>query len=105
MLCLLFRGAATALAQVPAPASGRPEDVLASHGLKRSGTTWVLADETTVLKNLRDARDLYHQAESGLMQQYQIESNRQERKDTIEQLRMQGDMLTQQMEATQSTAL
>ena len=99
LVLIALSGAATALAQVPAPASGRPEDVLASHGLKRSGTTWVLADETTVLKNLRDARDLYHQAESGLMQQYQLESNRQERKDSIEQLRIQGEMLTQRMEA------
>ncbi|MGO9597813.1 MAG: retroviral-like aspartic protease family protein [Isosphaeraceae bacterium] len=94
---LALLGAATALAQDRAPGPGRPGDVLASHELKRSGTTWVLGDETTVLKNLREARDLYHQAESGLMQRHQLEYNRQERNETIEQLRMQSDMFAQRI--------
>ena len=97
LVLLALLGAATALAQDPAPGPGRPEDVLASHGLKRSGTTWVLADETTVLKNLHDARDLYRQAESGVVQQHQLEYDRQERNETIGQLRMQGDMLAQRI--------
>ncbi|HKM53437.1 MAG TPA: retroviral-like aspartic protease family protein [Isosphaeraceae bacterium] len=97
LVLLALLRAATALAQDHAPGPGRPEDVLASHVLKRSGTTWVLGDETTVLKNLRDARDLYHQAESGLMQRHQLEYNRQERNETIEQLRMQSDMFAQRI--------
>jgi clan AA aspartic protease (TIGR02281 family) len=97
-LLVLF-GAAMTRAQIPAATLGQPEDVLTSHGLKRKGTTWVLADETTVLKNRRDAKDLRRQAESGLMQQHQFENSRQECKEAIEQLRMEGDMLTQRIEA------
>jgi clan AA aspartic protease (TIGR02281 family) len=66
--------------------------------LKRSGTTWILADETTVLKNLRDARDLYRRVESGLVKQRQLEYDRQERNETTQQLRMQSDMLAQRID-------
>src|SRR4051794_14530377 len=46
-----------------------PEQVLKSHDLKRSGTTWLLPGETAILKDLRDARALSREIGDGIAQQ------------------------------------
>ena len=75
------------------PAEPGPEAILKNHDLKRSGSTWVLAGETGVLKDLRDARDLYRQVEEGMAQQQQLEYGSQSRKVMVQQLREQNDVL------------
>jgi len=79
------------------PAEAGPEVVLKNQGLKRSGTTWLLPGETAVLKDLRDAKDLYRQVAEGVAQQQQLEYSAQNRKVMVQQLRDQNDMLSQQI--------
>ena len=79
------------------PAEPGPEAILKNHDLKRSGTTWVLAGETSVLKDLRDAKDLYRQVAEGMAQQQQLEYGSQNRKVMVQQLREQNDLLGQQI--------
>ena len=55
--------------QEPAPADTPPAEVLKNLGLAKSGTIWVLPDEKSVLRDLRDARDLYRQVSQGMMNQ------------------------------------
>jgi clan AA aspartic protease (TIGR02281 family) len=88
-------------AQDPPPAEPvsepGPEAILKDHDLKRSGTTWLLPGETTVLKDLRDATDLYRQVREGMAQQQQLELGAQDRKVMAQQLREDNDSLGQQI--------
>ncbi len=81
------------------PAEPGPDVILKNHDLKRSSdrTTWVLPGETAVLKDLRDARDLYRQVAEGMAQQQQLEYGAQGRKGMIQQLREQTELLSQQI--------
>jgi clan AA aspartic protease (TIGR02281 family) len=84
-------------AQDPAPAESRPDEVLKAHDLKKSGTTWVLSGETTVLKNLRDAREIYKQVAEGTMRQQELDLGVQNHKGLLQQLGEQADVLSQQI--------
>jgi clan AA aspartic protease (TIGR02281 family) len=89
---------ATTMAQEPTPATSTPEQTLKNNHLKRSGTTWILAeDETRVLKDLRDARSLYQQVAEGVMRQRDHELGSQDRKGRLQELRDRGDYLGQQI--------
>jgi clan AA aspartic protease (TIGR02281 family) len=81
----------------PAPAETPPEDVLKLRNLSRSGTTWILSDEKSVLKDLRDAKDLYRQVAEGMMGQQQFALGTQNRQAALVQLREQSDLLGQQI--------
>jgi aspartyl protease family protein len=86
-----------ARSQDPAQADAAPSEVLRDLGLTRSGTTWVLAEEKTVLKDLRDARDLYRQFAEGVMGQQELAFGAQNRQATVLQLREQTEFMGQQI--------
>lgn len=79
------------------PAEPGPDVILKNHELKRSGTTWVLPGEAAVLKDLRDAKDLYRQVAEGMGQQQQLEYGAEGRRGMIQQLREQTELLSQQI--------
>jgi clan AA aspartic protease (TIGR02281 family) len=85
-------------AQDAAPAEPRPDEALKAHDLKKSGTTWVLAGETTVLKNLRDARELYRQLAEGTARQEELDLGLQNRKEILQQLGEQHETLRQHLD-------
>lgn len=89
--------AAPAPAPAPAstPADGTPEEVLKNLGLVRSGTTWVLPDEKTVLRDLRDARMLYDRVAQGMMRQQMLAYGTQNQQAVILQLRQRSAELNQ----------
>jgi aspartyl protease family protein len=86
-----------ARAQDPPPVDAVPEEVLRDLGLARSGTTWVLGDEKSVLKDLRDARDLYRQLAQSMMSQQELAFGFQNRQAAVLQLREQNEVLSQQI--------
>ena len=92
-----FLQVVAARAQESPPAEPEPDAVLKSHELKRRARTWVLPGETAVLKDLRDAKDLYRQVAEGMAQQQQLEYGSQNRKGMVLQLREQNDLLGQQI--------
>ena len=96
-LTVLLAAVASAAAQGqdPAPAELTPQAVLKSHNLERSGTTWTLRDEKAVLKDLRDARDVYRQVAQGMMSQQELEFGAQNRQDALLQLRERSAVLDQ----------
>src|SRR3954451_14151501 len=84
--------------EAQAPAAGpRPEDVLKKHDLKRSGTTWVLPDEASILRDFRDARAILKEVGEGVANQQSMELGSQDRKGMIQQLREQSDLIGQQI--------
>jgi len=84
--------------EAQAPAAGpRPEDVLKKHDLKRSGTTWVLPDEASILRDFRDARAILKEVGEGVANQQSMELGSQDRKGMIQQLRDQSDLIGQQI--------
>jgi clan AA aspartic protease (TIGR02281 family) len=77
-----------------APAHGpRPDETLRKHDLKRSGTTWILPQETTLLKDFRDARAVLREVGEGVSRQQEMESGSQDRKALVQQLRDQSDLI------------
>lgn len=88
-------GVISARSQEPASPGTAPDEVLKGLGLTRSGTTWVLPDEKTVLKDLRDARDLYRQVAQGMMGQQMLAYNAQNRQVALMQLRQQSAVMDQ----------
>ena len=96
-LTILLAAVASAAArgQDPAPAELTPQAVLKGHNLVRSGTTWILGDEKAVLKDLRDAQDVYRQVAQGMMSQQELEFGAQNRQDALLQLRERSAVLDQ----------
>ncbi len=96
-LAVLLAAVASAAAQGQdaAPAGLTPQAVLKSHNLERSGTTWTLGDEKAVLKDLRDARDVYRQVAQGMMSQQELAFGAQNRQDALLQLRERSAVLDQ----------
>src|SRR5271157_1643419 len=86
---------AAAQGQDAAPAGLTPQALLRSHNLERSGTTWTLGDEKAVLKDLRDARDVYRQVAQGMMSQQELAFGAQNRQDALLQLRERSAVLDQ----------
>jgi clan AA aspartic protease (TIGR02281 family) len=102
VIAFTILGGPISRAQEPAPAATpaaetRPEDLLKAQDLKRSGSTWILASETKVLKDLRDARALYRQVEEGMMHRQQLEMGLQNRKGALEQLLYRNAELGEQI--------
>ena len=96
-LTVLLAAVASAAAQGQntAPAELTPQAVLKGHNLVRSGTTWILGDEKAVLKDLRDAQDVYRQVAQGMMSQQELEFGAQNRQDALLQLRERSAVLDQ----------
>jgi clan AA aspartic protease (TIGR02281 family) len=69
--------------------------VLKQHYLSRSGTTWILTDEKAVLKDLRDARDLYRLVAQGMASQQELAFGSQNQHAALLQLRERSDVLNQ----------
>ncbi len=88
-----------ARSQESATADTSPEETLKNLGLARSGTTWVLADEKTVLKDLRDTRDLYRQVAQGMMNQQMLAYGAQNRQAALVELRAESAALNQSIAA------
>ncbi|WP_165228640.1 retropepsin-like aspartic protease [Aquisphaera insulae] len=88
---------ATPAPDQPAAAQGSPEETLKGLLLKRTGTTWILSDETSVLKDIRDARDLYRRVAQGMMNQQQVAAEAGRQKMEMGQLREQSSLLQQQV--------
>src|SRR5208282_1009651 len=86
---------AAAQGQDAAPAGLTPQAVLKGHNLERSGTTWILGNEKAVLKDLRDARDVYRQVAQGMMSQQELAFGAQNRQDALLQLRERSAVLDQ----------
>ncbi len=100
VLILGIRGSWHARAQDPPPApptASSPEELLKAQHLKRAGSTWILDSESTVLKDLRDARYVYRQLEQSMMRRQQLEYDLQGRQGMMMQLRAQSDTLSQQI--------
>jgi clan AA aspartic protease (TIGR02281 family) len=94
-LLFVVIGIAASRAQEAQKAS--PEQVLKSHDLKRTGTTWLLPGEAAILKDLRDARVLSREIGEGIAQQQAFEYGSQERQGQVMQLREQSTLLSQQV--------
>jgi clan AA aspartic protease (TIGR02281 family) len=88
-----------ALSQEPAAAGRAPDEILKSHDLKRSSATWVLPDETAVLKDASEVADLYRQVVEGMVMQEQLDYGVLERRAAVEQLRELSNSLSQQIAA------
>ncbi|QEH37225.1 hypothetical protein OJF2_58120 [Aquisphaera giovannonii] len=80
------------------PAQSSPEEALKGQSLKKSGAAWILPDEASILKDLRDARELYRRVEQGMAGQQQFEIEAQRQKMEMTQLRTQSSLLQQQVE-------
>lgn len=82
------------LAPSPSPAQdGGPEAVLKGKGLRKTGSTYVVAGEAEVQKKLTAARALYAQASNGLARQRARDQERREAKGMIRELTQQRIML------------
>jgi len=74
----------------------QPQEVLKNHNLKRSaGSTWVLAGEAVILKDVRRARSLSMQLSSAQQQQQALEMGNQNPQVLIDNYRQQIDWLSQ----------
>jgi clan AA aspartic protease (TIGR02281 family) len=100
-LTILIVGSIMAAARAqapPAPAAGpRPEEVLKSHDLKRSGTIWILPQEANILRDFRDARGILREVGEGVANQQEMEFGAQDRKGMIQQLRARSDLIGEQL--------
>jgi aspartyl protease family protein len=100
-LAVLILGSIVFTAQAqdaPAPAAGtRPEEVLKSHELKRSGTFWILPQEAGILREFRDARAILREVGEGVANQQEMEFGAQDRKSLTQQLRDRSDLIGEQM--------
>jgi clan AA aspartic protease (TIGR02281 family) len=75
-------------------------DVLKGQGLKRSaGSTWVLAGEAVILKDVRTASDLSRQLRNAQEQQQELEMGNQNPMVLIDNYRQQIDWLDQRISA------
>lgn len=92
-------GAALAHSQDPPPPASdpRPDEVLKKYDLKRSGTFWVLPEETSILRDFRDARSIFREVGEGMSNQREMELGAQARKGMIQQLRIHHDELSRQI--------
>jgi clan AA aspartic protease (TIGR02281 family) len=75
----------------------KPEDVLKSHGLKKSGSTYVLASEADVQKKVNEARLVSRQLNYALSQQDAVEQGAEGRKAMVQELTQERINLNQQM--------
>jgi clan AA aspartic protease (TIGR02281 family) len=73
------------------------EAVLTDKGLRRLGTTYVVAGEAEVQKKLTEARGVFRELVNGQAQQQGLEYQAQERKQMIRGLTEQRIMLNQQL--------
>jgi clan AA aspartic protease (TIGR02281 family) len=86
-----------ARSQEAAQPGASPDELLKSLGLTRSASTWVLPDEKSVLKDLRDARELYRRVAQGMLGQRMLAYNAQNRQAALMQLRQQSAVMNQQI--------
>ena len=78
--------------------AGRPADeVFKAKGLRKSGTTYVLAGEAEVQKKLNEARGVYRDLVNGQAQQQGFEYQARERKAMIRELTEQRIAMNQQL--------
>ncbi len=74
-----------------------PDDLLKEKGLKKSGTTYVLAGEAEVQKKLNEARVVSKQMSNALAQQQAYVQESRENKQMIQELTQQRIALNQQL--------
>jgi clan AA aspartic protease (TIGR02281 family) len=79
------------------PDDSNPEEVLKSHGLKRSGSTYVVASESDVQKKLNEARLASRQLNHALAEQNAAEQGAHGRRALLQELIEERIGLTQQM--------
>jgi hypothetical protein len=78
-------------------ADTEPQEVLKSHGLKKSGSTYILASEADVQKKLNEARLASRQLNFALAQQDAALQGAQGRKALIEELTQERIALNEQL--------
>src|SRR5258707_12340938 len=93
-LLLLSPPAIVAGADGPSACS---EEVLKAHGLRRSGTTYVVPAEAEVQKKIGEARTLYQRLNFAWMQQRTLEQGTSNNKQMIQQMTQQRIFLNQQL--------
>ncbi|MFI5458899.1 MAG: TIGR02281 family clan AA aspartic protease [Isosphaerales bacterium] len=98
MIVLPAVAAACAAAAIRAD-EPKPEDVLKSHGLKRSGSTYVVASEADAQRKLNEARLASRQLNYALMEQDAVEQGAQGRKGLVQELTQERIALNEQMSA------
>jgi aspartyl protease family protein len=79
-----------------------PEAVLKRNGLRRSGTTYVLAAEAAVQKKLTEVKGLSKQLAYAVMQQKALEQGTQDSKALLQELRQRRSMLNAQLSQVQT---
>ncbi len=89
--------ACAAVAAAVRAADSSPEDVLKSHGLKRSGSTFVVASEANAQKKLNEARLASRQLNYALMEQDAAEQGVQGRRELVEELLQERIALNEQL--------
>jgi clan AA aspartic protease (TIGR02281 family) len=76
----------------------RPEDVVKNRGLKRSGSTYILAAELDVQKKLNEARTRFQQMNFALMQRDAFDQGIEDQKAMVRELQQQQILLNQQLQ-------